>query len=421
MTDPEINAHRNPLRLWRSLAQRPGGRTDVVSVGVNSKTADSVLATSGEVRLLTRLRVLDFVTGESNLRCLRRLVSNGVSVFHHPEIEANIVISRGLTASLGSRGLQAARSSARHLTWSTEAETTVKETQDLVDSWFADAEPVTLELIDELEWHIRSQNSQFKKSVRSADEIDKKIEAGKPEREAQRKQRDRDRRRREDGVERFITAAELAAAPSETKFCAHRYIAQQEFGVWFGHGNHTLLHDESELLVWHYGEEEIDLRKAFRYLFVIPELGRIGWARVMKTRITKVGSGIRKSGVTFVGRRYDVTYEADWGNALANISVRLQPSSVTYLSEPATVHGFFSINGLEIVSIGGHESEAEFLRDQADELSAQITRDLLKPFQYQTNLFGEEMDGFLHPGLYQWWQLRLGKLQGEVFIVGEVI
>ena len=81
----------------------------------------------------------------------------------------------------------------------------------------------------------------------------------------------------------------------------------------------------------------------------------------------------------------------------------------------------FSINGLEIVSIGGNESEAEFLRDQAGELSAQITRDLLKPFQYQTNLFAEEMDGFLHPGLYQGWQLRLGKLRGEVLIVGEVI
>jgi hypothetical protein len=49
MAESKISAYRNPVRLWKSLTQRPKVRTDFVSVGVTSKTADSVLLAPGEV------------------------------------------------------------------------------------------------------------------------------------------------------------------------------------------------------------------------------------------------------------------------------------------------------------------------------------------------------------------------------------
>ena len=416
MAESKFSAYRNPVRLWKSLTRRPKVRTDFVSVGVTSKTADSVLLAPGEVRLLTRLRVLDFVTGESDLRCLRRLVSEGVPVFHHPEVRANVVVSKDLTASLGSRGLQAASTSARHLSWATAARTTVKETQDLVDSWFADAEPVTLELIKELEEHISPKLSPLKKLARSAGEIDKKIEAGKPEREAKRKQQDLDQRRREAGVERFIAAADRAAAHSEVKYCYMQYLVTN-YGT---SDNHTLLADESKLLTWNLGGEQIHLAKTFRYLFVVPELGRVAWARVMETRITKVGNGVEKGWVTIAGKLFKVGYDADWGNSRANVSLTLRRSVQHGLDKPVTIKGFFSIDGLEIVSIDGqNKDEVDFLQSHADEVSADIARDLLEAFRYQQNLVGHEIDKFLAP-YHRWWKLRLGRFEGKPFIVGEM-
>ena len=418
MAESKISAHRNPVRLWKSLTQRPKVRTDFVSVGVTSKTADSVLMAPGEVRLLTRLRVLDFVTGESDLRCLRRLVSKGVPVFHHPEVRANVVVSKGLTASLGSRGLQAASTSARHLLWATAARTTVKETQELVDSWFADAEPVTLELIEELEEHISPQLSPMKKLARSAGEIDKRIEAGKSEREAKRRQQDLDRWLREAGVERFIAAADRAAAHSEVKYCYPQFLVTN-YGTT---ANYTLLADGSKLLTWNLGGELVHLTKTFRYLFVVPELGRVAWARVMETRITKVGNTVVKgASITVAGKLFKVAYDSDWGSSRANVSLTLRRSDTYGLDKVVAIEGFFSIDGLEILSIDGpNEDEVNFLRSHADEASVDIARDLLEPFRYQQNLYGREIDEFLAPGLHRYWKLRLGRLEGKSFIVGEM-
>lgn len=418
MSDSEINAHRNPLRLWKSFAARPGACIDIVSVGVTSKTAESVLLGHGQVRLLTRLRTLDFVSGESDLRCLRRLVSEGVPVFHHPEVKVNVVVSRGQAVSLGSRGLQAARSSSRHLTWSTEAEATIKETQDLVDSWFADAEPVTLELIEEIDKTLRLQESVIREMRKAAEKIDAGIEAGKPEREARRKRQDLDRRRREASVARLISAAERAAAPSESKICEQQYRPHYDaYGFETGGGNQTLLGLDHDLLSWWYDGSHTSLKKTSRYLFVLPELGRVGWARVMKTRITKIGLGIDWSeAVEVAGRSYKVGFESDWSDAPANVLCKLSRGRRGIESQ-VEITGFFSVDGFDILSIGGNdESEIAHLRSHRAELSTDIARRLLQSFKYEYNLLGYEMFDFL--GRHRWWRLRLGMLEGQRFIVG---
>ncbi len=72
--------------------------------------------------------------------------------------------------------------------------------------------------------------------IQTADEVDSKIEAGRAERQAARQREEAERRLRESRVEKLISASELAAAPSKSKYCQLAVVWQE-----FGDLNHTLL------------------------------------------------------------------------------------------------------------------------------------------------------------------------------------
>ena len=104
----------------------------------------------------------------------------------------------------------------------------------------------------------------------------------------------------------------------------------------------------------------------------------MAWARVMETRITKVGNTVVKGvSITVAGKLFKVAYDSDWGSSRANVSLTLRRSDTYGLDKVVAIEGFFSIDGLEILSIDGpNEDEVNFLRSHADEASVDIARDL---------------------------------------------
>ena len=107
----------------------------------------------------------------------------------------------------------------------------------------------------------------------------------------------------------------------------------------------------------------------------------------MKTRITKIGLGIDWSeAVEVAGRSYKVGFESDWSDAPANVLCKLSRGRRGVESQ-VEITGFFSVDGFDILSIGGNdESEIAHLRSHRAESSTDIARRLLESFKYEYNL-----------------------------------
>ncbi len=115
--------------------------------------------------------------------------------------------------------------------------------------------------------------------------------------------------------------------------------------------------------------KRVNLQKTHRYLFVVPELGRVGWVRVMKTRITKAGDRINwTEPMVVAGHTYKPNFEAIWGDGAGNVRVDLSPGEIS-------ITGFFSVAGFEILSIEGTDENAvERLQRNHERVSADLTK-----------------------------------------------
>lgn len=214
---------------------------------------------------------------------------------------------------------------------------------------------------------------------------------------------------------RISEATRRLSQPSETKLC---WLTRLE--SWGQSGlivTHTLIDQKNALLQWSFPGHPITFSKTHRYLLIAPHLRRIGWGRVMKTRVTKIGQSVRwYSPITLLGQAYSIEAEAVWDQASPhNILFNLDGGRIT-------LRGFFTVEGFDLSTVESKNQaasrEAKRLHENKAEIEPLLASQVLDPFTYDRNLHGVEVDDFLNE-TSGWYKLRLGQHQKQWFVVCE--
>jgi len=151
----------------------------------------------------------------------------------------------------------------------------------------------------------------------------------------------------------------------------------------------------NSLTRWRVKSQPMDLARTTRYLCVLPETGKLGWARVMKTRITFVGAGVNFSSALRIGDQdCDAHFSADWSESPEfgrNLSVEIRK----WNSAICVVSFWIGLDVAEMLDVRSTDSLSESGRTLIDwiqnnhaDLTKQCLARVLTPFVYSKNLHG---------------------------------
>jgi hypothetical protein len=309
-----------------------------------------LVAGSGDIELYIVFTTENFASGASSLRCLRRLVEGGVTVYHLPDLHAKMLLVPGQVVTIGSQNLTSGGLGNREASVLMTDSKIVGQAEAEAMAWLHDRLLITPEMIDELAKELRRLRKLFKAAKEAAGAVDEQVKRHQRKRdeEARRKREEETTRHRRllnlrDSVRKLRLAAEkvrtrvqLVKGWSRKK---QKYITTATLMV---RGNYSLTR-------WHFDGEIVELEDCSRYLCLIEETGKLGWARVASSRITFIAPGIVHHGepVFFGGRTWNVTTSGIWsdrGESGCNLLVEMKAN----FRGEAHLHCWFSVDGLEV-------------------------------------------------------------------------
>lgn len=424
------------VRQWTNAARLAESPLRIFSPYVTSKTVDRVFESARNgCELYTVFEAENFLTGASSIRSLLRLRQRGCRVYHVPQLHAKIVIAKPSFASVGSQNVTQRGGRSKESTAIIRTTSRVLALEQELDAWLTDAQEISLEMIREMANRVAPLSRRFKQLQQDAADVDAKVfaeERLRLEREALAKAEEA----RRQAAER-IRVEEAAAAKRveglrkvlgplirkvNAKFC---HVAH---AGGYGFQNESLLVEREEsLLNW---GDDFALSRLYRYLCIVEETGKLGWARVAQTRITKVNGALQLSQrYERLGWHWKVSLNALWEDNVAargeNLVVRFSPPFAP--TDAVEVRCWFNLSGIEIqhctVRPGPFSERDERLEGLATEfeerperLSEWLRHRLLAPFKYQTNLIGTEAGTFFGD-IGTRWTMRLAAVDGQPLLV----
>ncbi|RYH00436.1 MAG: hypothetical protein EON58_00060 [Alphaproteobacteria bacterium] len=351
-----------------------------------------------------------FASRSSDLVQLRRLVEAKVEVYLLPGLHAKVVWLPEMYLSIGSqnltsRGLRNKEATATfaHKPWLTQVGAKL-------DRWTACRQPITLKMIADMEIAVAPLRREFQVMKKKLTHVDLQVQQAEATRESLRKEAAVRRRREneqdrqalfERSFQRLRTSIEMTAVVR--KFATGRVSLVAAPGHSF--------------LRWSIDGEQVDLKTFQRYLCVVPELGRLGWARVSNGLVSYFESGVRREAARVLGKKCIVEWSA---------SERLNPTdhnlSFSVTGHPElpdfTITAWVDAETIEFVDDGDLAKE---IRRRKTEISADIVRQLTRPFRYGRRLTGKTASEFLHAHIGSEFRVRVARLAGHTILVAEAV
>ncbi|MEX2374143.1 MAG: phospholipase D-like domain-containing protein [Dehalococcoidia bacterium] len=403
----ELYVGRNPVRRWKAEIERAEEASMILSPYVTSSTAETVLKAWAHERptLYTLFEPLLFASGASSLRTLKRILEDGCSVYHVPDLHAKIVLVPGTFCSIGSQNLTASGTRRKEASVTIRDPGQLKKVLDSIQPWLEAAQPVTEEMVDDLQLAIEPLQKKYVEVVREAEEPRAKAQAARGLRAAQ---------ARAARLARGNKVVKDRTAGSEAKWLTIKHLPSGYSMRW------TLAAEPYEnLLLWSKAGRRIALEKTHRCLLYVPSTGKIAWARVMKGCITKFGLQIQwGTPIVLGGKRLRIRAESVIDQeSEANLKLRLWPFNAPRVAE-LELHTWFSLDGLELLSASYDNDDGtyESILQDWPVTSRKLTDFLLEPFRYERNLYGVEAKEFMGRG-WGSWHLTLGTIDTGRFLV----
>jgi hypothetical protein len=150
-------------------------------------------------------------------------------------------------------------------------------------------------------------------------------------------------------------------------------------------------------------DARVVLYRMFQYMCILENTGKIGWARVGKTRITFVNDGIEGLNMDIGGWQCDTTLDASWPNSgrmSDNIRITLSPSAA---SGKLTITGWCGIDRFSVSRITVSNRSAtlrnikQWITTNIGPFQSNVTEQVTRPFQYDRNRVGVEAGEFFGP------------------------
>lgn len=152
-------------RRWRKELKKASGKILVFSPYLTSTTAESVLkdVKSGSCEIYTRFSVEDFATGSSSLKTLKLLAVRGFKLYKSQKLHAKMIIVPGVFASIGSQNLTSGGMHNREASVVISDPKEVAKIEKMVKNWIVECQPITDEMITEVEELLPPLQRKFKK------------------------------------------------------------------------------------------------------------------------------------------------------------------------------------------------------------------------------------------------------------------
>jgi hypothetical protein len=405
---------------------------------------------TGFARLYMDFGAINFVTGASSLRVLKKLHSSGVAVYHVSFLHAKIVMVDKEHFSIGCQNLTV-RSRRKNVEASFVAgsDTPTKEVQKFFKLIHDIARPIQMADLLEMERLIAPCKRKFKEIAQISLDIDRQVELARIAREEEEraKRAALELAKREAEELALRKANRVSAGRSEmmkralslsrsfldqTKLTATNHLNASvrkliNTGPWRDVTSTNSLvplycNRNFEQLLAAVG---IAPKQFSRYLVINMDDGKLGLVRFAKTQWTFFGSGVRPTDRLFVG---DVTWkveiEFDWTPAGVLLRNGIAHLRGCYDDCPrvASIGFAFSITGIELsdLSIATHAQLGNWgfilevckidVTETKNVLKTYLLRHLTVPFKFKHNLYGRQaFDFFGHYSVYQIQAHRLGQ------------
>lgn len=434
---------RSIARRWKTEIVGLSAAKYVFSPYITSGTAESVLAAiAGEpCEIYTLFSAELFVSKASSLKTIKKLASYGHQIFHLPNLHAKIIFVPGAFASIGSQNLTLNGTRNKEASVLIRDKTRLLRIEKEIIPWLTERVKITPEMIADMEMLLQDITPVFRVFDQATTEADRAVLDNQQKRDAEAlalaneaMQRQQEKLRLEaerkadevrnrwlaEKVEQQRIVQEAASAREQRQrqllynmttvqtslVNAVGIVTTMRSGNIFTSDRHSLFAQDGRYFTeWSVDGKKVDLVRGNRYLITLQN-GKLGWARVMNTRITFIEASISSPQEQFLaGYLLSITSRADWSESPLygrNITFEVNDEIDGFAS--CTISAWFDLHDLTLLEIDkpyyasqdskDHNEAIEQIRKGWPEIKAYCLDRILSPFVYVHNLTGMDASFF---------------------------
>lgn len=414
MPQPKPGLHfNNAAGQWRRrVAAAVSAPLKIFSPYITGKQALHLARGRDQTEVYTLFEAELFASRASALSEVKALLMTGVDVYRLPDLHAKILWIPGHFLSVGSQNLTSqgmrnkeATAIIAHEPWMTQVETAL-------DRWIQQRQRITLEMVAHMESEIIPLRAEFKKLRSKFLGIDEAVRAAERQRQQLRAEKNKRLRRKGNDqnvrLSAFRQSFERLHASSEIAATVRKYDGGRVSLVAAA---------RTSFLRWEIDGEAVNLERMKRYLCVVPELGRLGWARVSNGFISFVARSLVTESTKFLGERCKVEWSAYHDEEVDECNLTFEISAHPALPN-SKLRLWVDADQVKLVDSGSVDNE---IRARWDEVSVEIARHLTRPFKYEHNLTGDSADEFFYAEVDSEFRVRVARLTGHLILVAEAV
>lgn len=351
--------------------------------------------------------------GSSSLATLKNLIDQGHSLYHVERLHAKIVLVPGEFASLGSQNLtgggiknneaSAAFTDARH----------VKLIEKSVQPWIEARTPITPQMIADMENLLPEVMQLYQVAQVAAVDADVKLR----DLQIAREEKTRVEKQLQDKRELALLREALDSAPTSSSLAFAR-VKDVTNSDSFKQTISLVVDGKFDLTSWWIEGRHVGLNARTRYLCINEDNGRIGWARLVHTRITFIANELAIGEAEIAGRPCRLHLRTIWSRRRGksgNATIEISTISKQRICD---VRIGFGTQGIEVVNVSPVSRKKnlspevsewiEWINNNGAIFAESTLLRFTSPFVYRGRLYGNKADAFFGP-------------IGRVFIVKAVI
>jgi hypothetical protein len=420
--DSLIRFHaRGVHRIWKKAVSDCGADLLVFSPYLTSGIAESVLGRSAKAQVHTVFDVENFASGASSLSTLRAIIKAGHALFHVQKLHAKVVLDPKRFVSIGSQNITRGGTRNHEITATFHDSESAGKVNALIAPWLEERVPITVEMIDEMEALFEPAALLFKAAQARAAELQNQFNAAqarRAEEELERLRLAEERRRTALGTANRLLHLQREIATRRRSRETHGWVEQQQSGR---NVFSLMVPSGVDLTRWWVDGEPRDLRPFYRYLCIMQDTGKLGWARVARTRITYVEPEFWPSKILHIAHPssyagltlpepYNLRFNPEGVNKEPGVNLLIQVvwSGTVPICEVATWYAPGSLTILAVrplntdgVSPNQRERVTQWLKDEHEAFSKFVLACITSPFQYRTKRTGDEANTFFGEGAFR--------------------
>jgi hypothetical protein len=382
------------VRRWKKEVGNAKQKVLVFSPYLTSDTADLVLrrAPAELCEIYTTFCAETFASGGSSIQTLRALTADGFIFYELEGLHAKIILISERSVSIGSQNLTRGGTVNKEATVFLTETTEVTRTEKALAPWVASRKPITPEMIADMESRLPKLKRAFRKFREESLATNAAVKLGERARLRQRIRK----------LQKHLAKIPTAKATVIARVTRIDQTPRTFHGPW--NSNVSLLaRPGDDLTRWRVEGIRVILDRLVRYMCILENTGKIGWARVGTTRITFVADGIDSLKMEIDGLHYDMTLDAIWqenDETLDNVRITLSPPNAP---GKLSISGWFGVDRFSISEIAISDRSAmvaklkRWILANNGSFQSKIIERMTRPFRYEHNRAGVEAGQFFGP------------------------